>query len=302
MSYLCKSVSCYIMIKKKSYLIFKIIISILFLVFLFYIIKPQQILSAMRNADAVWIILALLLLPLNMFLQSLRWKVLVTLSKEKVSNKEILSSILYSFSYSIFTPARLGEIGRAFHITNSKKDEMVVLAFYEKFFAFCALMLFGLISLSFHESFYYLIAVVAVIVLMFSSKYLAQHLPYFKRYTSILSGVHTSKILLISLLFVFVYIFQFYLILNAFRPVNIFGAFFFISIVMLVNAIPITFSGLGLRELASVYFFKQIFVNPGQAASASLILFTINILLPTFTGFILHLLPSHTTASQQEEE
>ncbi len=103
---------------------------------------------------------------------------------------------------------------------------MVVLAFYEKFFAFCSLMLFGLISLSFHESFYYLIAVITVLILMFFSKYFAQHLPYFKKFMAILKKVHTAKIFLISLLFVFVYIFQFYLILNAFKSVNIFSSFF----------------------------------------------------------------------------
>ena len=288
------------MLKKKSTLVFKIIISILFLIFLFFIIKPQQILGALRDADILWILLALLLLPLNLFLQSMRWKFLVTLSKEKVSNKEIIYSILYSFSYSIFTPARLGEIGRAFHIANSKKDEMVVLAFYEKFFAFCSLLLFGLISLSFYQSFYYLIAVVAVLLLMSFSKYIAQHLPYFKKFTSILQKVHIAKIFLISLLFVFVYIFQFYLILNAFRQVNIFSSFFFISIVMLVNAVPITFSGLGLRELASVYFFKQLLMSTGQAASASLLLFAINILIPTLCGFILHLRPTHVKIAESE--
>ncbi len=288
------------MLKKKYTLIFKIAISILFLIFLFFIIKPQQILGALRDADMLWVLFALLLLPLNLFLQSIRWKFLVTLSKEKVSNKEIITSILYSFSYSIFTPGRIGEIGRAFHITNSKKDEMVVLAFYEKFFAFCSLLLLGLISLSFYQSFYYLIAVVVVLLLMFFSKHIAQHLPYFKKFTTILQKVHITKILLISLLFVFVYIFQFYLILNAFKPVNIFSSFFFISIVMLVNAVPITFSGLGLRELASVYFFKHLFISPGQAASASLLLFAINILIPTLCGFILHLRPTHVKIAESE--
>ncbi|TSA27384.1 UPF0104 family protein [bacterium] len=288
------------MLKKKSTLVFKIIISILFLIFLFFIIKPQHILAALKNADILWVVLAFLLLPLNLFMQSMRWKFLVTLSKEKVSNKEIILSILYSFSYSIFTPARLGEIGRAFHISNSKKDEMVVLAFYEKFFAFYSLLLFGVISLSFYQSFYYLIAVVAVLLLIFFSKYIAQHLPYFNKFTTILKKVHIAKIFLISLLFVFVYILQFYLILNAFQRVNIFSSFFFISIVMLVNAIPITFSGLGLRELASVYFFKQLLISHGQAASASLLLFAINILIPTFCGFFLHLRPTHVEIAESK--
>ncbi|HHI87749.1 MAG TPA: flippase-like domain-containing protein [Candidatus Cloacimonetes bacterium] len=289
------------MVKKKSVLIFKFIISILFLIFLFYYIKPAQIIAAIGKTNPLWLLFALLLLPLNLFMQSVRWKFLAKLSKEKVTNKEIILSILYSFSYSIFTPGRLGEIGRAFHIADSKRDEMVVLAFYEKFFAFCSLMLFGLISLSFYRSFYYLIAVVAVLILMSCSKYVGQHIPYLKKFSEVLQKVHTAKIFLVSLLFVFVYISQFYLILNAFKPVNIFSAFFFISIVMLVNAVPITFSGLGLRELVSVYFFKQLYITSSQAASASLLLFFINILIPTFIGFILHLLPTKVNIAGEQK-
>ena len=289
------------MIKKKLYLIFKIVISILFLIFLFYYVKPAQIITAIGKTNPLWLLFALLLLPLNLFMQSVRWKFLVKLSKQKVTNKEIILSILYSFSYSIFTPGRLGEIGRAFHIADSRRDEMVVLAFYEKFFAFCSLMLFGLISLSFYRNFYYLLAVVGVLLLMFSSRFLIQYIPYFKKFSDIFQRIHSTKIFIISLLFVFVYIFQFFLIINAFQKVNIFSSFFFISIVMLINAIPITFSGLGLRELVSVYFFKQLYISSSQAASASLLLFFINILIPTFLGFILHLLPTKVKIAEEQQ-
>ena len=270
---------------------FKIILTILFLLFLFYFVKPKQIIQAFGQAKFLWILLGFLLLPINLYLQFLRWKLLVILSNNKVNNKEIIKSILYSFSYSIFTPARLGEIGRAYHIPNSKKDELIVLAFYEKFFAFGSLLFFGFLSLTIFKSYFYFIAVIILILILITSKKFGKFIPYVSKYKHLIQKVNISKIFFISLFFVFVYIFQFFLILNAFHIVHFFKSFFMISIVMFFNSLPITFSGLGVRELLSVYFFKDLGISSGSAASASFIIFFINILIPTFIGFGLHLMP-----------
>ena len=270
-------------------LILKTIFTILFLIFLFYFVKPNQIIQALKQAKFFWILLAFLLLPLNLFIQFLRWKFLVVLSNENVPNREIIKSILYSFSYSIFTPARLGEIGRAFHIPNSKKDELVILAFFEKFFAFGSLLLFGFLSLGIFKSYLFFIIVILIIFILVESKMIVKFIPFIQRYKRVIRRVKISKIFSISIIFVFIYIFQFFLVLNAFHIVQFFKSFFMISIVMFFNSLPITLSGLGIRELLSVYFFKELGISPASAASASLIIFFINILIPTFVGFGLHI-------------
>lgn len=270
-------------------LILKTIFTILFLIFLFYFVKPNQIIQALKQAKFFWILLAFLLLPLNLFIQFLRWKFLVVLSNENVPNREIIKSILYSFSYSIFTPARLGEIGRAFHIPNSKKDELVILAFFEKFFAFGSLLLFGFLSLGIFKTYLFFIIVILIIFILVESKMIVKFIPFIQRYKRVIRRVKISKIFSISIIFVFIYIFQFFLVLNAFHIVQFFKSFFMISIVMFFNSLPITLSGLGIRELLSVYFFKDLGISPASAASASLIIFFINILIPTFVGFGLHI-------------
>ncbi|MBL7086282.1 MAG: flippase-like domain-containing protein [Candidatus Cloacimonetes bacterium] len=270
-------------------LILKTIFTILFLIFLFYFVKPNQIIQALKQAKFFWILLAFLLLPLNLFIQFLRWKFLVVLSNENVPNSEIIKSILYSFSYSIFTPARLGEIGRAFHIQNSKKDELVILAFVEKFFAFGSLLLFGFLSLGIFKTYLFFIIVILIIFILVESKMIVKFIPFIQRYKRVIRRVKISKIFSISIIFVFIYIFQFFLVLNAFHIVQFFKSFFMISIVMFFNSLPITLSGLGIRELLSVYFFKDLGISPASAASASLIIFFINILIPTFVGFGLHI-------------
>ena len=277
--------------KLNKTILYKIFFSILFLIFLFYFVKPNEILEAFGQVKIFWILFAFLLLPLNLFLQFLRWKSFVVLINENVPNSKIIKSIFYSFSYSIFTPARLGEIGRAFHISNSKKDELIVLAFYEKFFTFCALLLFVLFSLGFFKSYLYFLGTFILIFIILGSKRIGKIIPYIRKYKKIINKVNILRVFLISMVFVFVYIFQFYLILNAFKNVQFFLSIFMISIVFFFNSLPITLSGLGIRELLSVYFFEDLGVSPGSATSAAFIIFFINILIPTFIGFILHLVP-----------
>jgi len=277
--------------KLKKSVFYKIIISSLFLIFLFYFVKPNQILQALGQANLSWVLLALLLLPINLSLQFLRWKSLVVIGNKNVPNSEILKSIFYSFSYSIFTPARLGEIGRAFHISNSKKGDLIALAFYEKIFAFCSLLLFVLLSLVFFKSHFYIFGLFILALIIVELKKIVKLIPYFRKYEQIIQKVNTLKISLISVTLVFVYIFQFYLILNAFKNVPFFHSIFMISLVIFFNSLPITLSGLGIRELLSVYFFKVLEVSPGSAASAAFLIFCINILIPTFIGFVLHLIP-----------
>ncbi len=277
--------------KLKKSVFYKIIISSLFLIFLFYFVKPNQILQALGQANLFWVLLALLLLPMNLSLQFLRWKSLVIIGNKNVPNSEILKSIFYSFSYSIFTPARLGEIGRAFHISNSKKGDLIALAFYEKIFAFCSLLLFVLLSLVFFKSRLYLFGLFILALIIVELKKIVKLIPYFRKHEQIIQKVNTLKISLVSVTLVFVYIFQFYLILNAFKNVPFFHSIFMISLVIFFNSLPITLSGLGIRELLSVCFFKVLEVSPGSAASAAFLTFCINILIPTFIGFVLHLIP-----------
>ncbi|MEA3475135.1 MAG: lysylphosphatidylglycerol synthase domain-containing protein [Candidatus Cloacimonadota bacterium] len=277
--------------KLKKSIFYKIIISSLFLIFLFYFVKPNQILQALGQANLFWVLLALLLLPINLSLQFLRWKSLVVIGNKNVPNSEILKSIFYSFSYSIFTPARLGEIGRAFHISDSKRGDLIALALYEKIFAFCSLLLFVLLSLVFFKSHFYLLGLFILALIIVELKKIVKLIPYFRKYEQIIQRVNTLKISLISVTLVFVYIFQFYLILNAFKNVPFFHSIFMISLVIFFNSLPITLSGLGIRELLSVCFFKVLEVSPASAASAAFLIFCINILIPTFLGFVLHLIP-----------
>jgi len=277
--------------KLNKKLFFRIIISVLFLVFLFIIVKPAEIISTINQAKLNWVLLVFLFLPVNLLFQFFRWQYLVKNCVAFYDNKEILKSIFYSFSYSIFTPARLGDIGRAFHITHTKKQELVAFAVYEKLFAFISLFFMGTLALSVHKHPLFLVCSAVSIVLLSYSHKIANFIPKLKDHTKKLNRIRPLKLFAISILFIFIYVIQFYFALRAFHPIDLIPSFFLIILVIFFNSIPIALSGLGVREILSIYFFKNIGIAAPQAASAALLIFFIYILIPTFIGFILHLLP-----------
>lgn len=270
---------------------FRILISILFLIFLFYFVRPGKIIDALQGAEISWIIFAILLLPINVCFQFFRWQILVKNLNTDIGNGEILKSIFYSYSYSIFTPARLGDLGKAFHISHDNKKEMVALAVLEKVFAFSAILIFGFLSLTIFKSIWFIFGSFIIVLVLLNSKKIIRKISFISKHFSNPQILPIKNVFIVSLSFVFIYILQFYLLLRAFQLVSFSQSFFKISLVVFFNSVPITLSGLGVREILSVYFFKPLGVTAAQAASVSLLIFTINILIPTLVGFVLHLLP-----------
>ncbi len=267
--------------------VIKIVLTILFIAFLLYFVKPNEIYKAFCNANYFWIIIALLLLPLNVFLQCLRWHYLVKIEVDNVQWTKILVSVLYSYSYGIFTPARLGELGRAFHIDRNKRRELVILAIQEKIYAWGIIIILGLLCLAIYKSYYYSIPSVLLSITLVKASQIVKRVPFISKFYYILHKTNVIQLFLISLLFTLTYFFQFFLIINGFKRVEIIPTMFYISLILFFNSLPITFSGLGTRELLSVFFLKSIGISQGDAVSASLLLFTINILVPTTIGFLL---------------
>jgi uncharacterized membrane protein YbhN (UPF0104 family) len=104
--------------------------------------------------------------------------------------------------------------------------------------------------------------------------------------------------LLLSVLFYFTFLIQFFLLLSAFGPVNLFSALAGISTIMLIKTIvpPVTLGELGIREGTAVLVLSPIGVLAAAALSASLLLFVVNLLIPALIGLPLLLRTRLTSA------
>jgi hypothetical protein len=76
-----------------------------------------------------WLILAIFLLPLNWFLESIKWKVILS-NLEKISTFTAFKSVLSGITVGFFTPNRIGEYpGRVVYISNQNKVPSIALGF-----------------------------------------------------------------------------------------------------------------------------------------------------------------------------
>jgi uncharacterized membrane protein YbhN (UPF0104 family) len=93
--------------------------------------------------------------------------------------------------------------------------------------------------------------------------------------------------LLLSCLLYSVYIVQFCLLAFAFQPIPWTTALTATTSTIFVKTIlPISIGDLGIREGASVYFFMKFNVEKTTAFNSSLLLFGINVLVPTLIGLL----------------
>jgi uncharacterized membrane protein YbhN (UPF0104 family) len=104
-------------------------------------------------------------------------------------------------------------------------------------------------------------------------------------------GIFRQRDLLVSFglsagFYMIIYV-QMYLLLNAFSPVHAADAFLgFAAMMFLKSLVPVSLGDLGIREASSVYFYALRGIANATALNASLLLFVINILLPSLIGLI----------------
>jgi membrane protein implicated in regulation of membrane protease activity len=124
----------------------------------------------------------------------------------------------------------------------------------------------------------------------------------FEDVRSMLRALDTAllrRLLAFSFLFYCTFLLQFFLLLLAFTSVGTISALAGIGTIMLVKTIipPVTIGELGIREAASVFVLGHAGILAAAAFNASLLLFTINILLPSLAGLLLLIRLPHAEAA-----
>ena len=96
------------------------------------------------------------------------------------------------------------------------------------------------------------------------------------------------KLLISQILFELLTFLQYFILLQHFMNISLsfFKVSFNISLTLIANTIPITFSGLGLREKFSALLLPQIGIPIETAVGASLIIFFLNAVIPALPGLI----------------
>lgn len=286
----------------------KFTLSVLIISYLVNYLSINSIYISFQNADKLIILFAFLLLPINIFLQYKRWA-LLCLTVESNNKINIAKSIFLGIAAGLITPLKAGEfLGRAFIFDSKKIKEYIILSIYDRLISMLVTVLIGFVFalLTFSKitkliAYYYIpilsiIAILGIFVLFILKNKIFSSVN--NRLNQIIYRVRTIsiavniKLIFLAILFFFTYVFQFALLLAAFNGIT--KVFSYLSagvLVFFTNTVipPITLGELGIREGAAVYYSKHFYYIAQTGFNASIILFTINIIIPSIIGLIIYL-------------
>jgi len=274
-------------------------------------VNLREITAAFSHLRPVPFAGAAFLVTVNFAVQIIKWRYLLTPSA-KVTRGELIRSVIGGYLFVLAIPGRMGEFSRALFIQGERKLKVMGLVAIDKLSAFSIIVLMSGLSISLLYPKVYYVPVMGVFSLFIlaaseprflitSAQKLARVLPLKDKVDLFLEGIQTLGsrrivvLLVMSLFYFLVYSTQFYLLLLAFEQVNFRVMAICFPLLMLVNSLPITLGGLGVREGAAVLFFSRFGVQEPSALGAALLLFTINILIPGLCGLAF----VHKIGSQQ---
>ncbi|MCP4631932.1 MAG: flippase-like domain-containing protein [candidate division Zixibacteria bacterium] len=282
----------------------KIIIAIAILLYLINMVKLSDMISAIKSAKALPILAAIVLSPLNIFWLYHRWRYLVRhIDKENhINNKQVFLSVLTGATLRVTTPGGLGESGRIFYLRNVSRMKLLSLSILDGLASFSTTALFGFIGLAVTTgiSWFYL-GLMAYILITGTLVIFRRNLNFSRLrflpekfrdnlFWDTINNIPASKILVLLLMTTAMFIgygFQYFLFINAFDTISIQdGASAVTSIMIVKSSLPISFGDLGVRESAAIYFLKQYGISEASALNASLLLFTVNLLIPAIIGSV----------------
>jgi len=272
------------------------------------------------------IALVFLLLPVNQFLEIVKWKYLID-KLEKVSYWNATKAVLTGISVSMFMPNRVGDyLGRVFVLKKADRLQAVLVTIIGSIAQLLSTILFGLVAVLFFFPVYFdmsdqlsiwvysgLIFITVVMGITMVLAYLnfevfsdiikrisGRGYRRIKKYAKVFSWYHPNdliKVLGISLTRYLVFSLQFFLLLKAFQvTISYPHSMMLIGLIyLLMTVIPtIALTELGVRGSVSLYIFALYLQPMGDwspevslgVASATSALWLVNLALPAFVGIL----------------
>ena len=309
------------MISISKYLFF---IGIFIFIYVLWNINIIVFIEIIRNINISLFIISFFIIFPSIFLKTLKWKVFINAFGIRCNTSYLLKIWLKGFSISMVTPARLGDISRAYFLRKRVKIgkgltsvilDRIIDVFLLFLFAIIGVFSLFLIYFKFLEILYvfilfFILFLISIFVISKKSILILLLKPIFKkfvpeRYKSNISvsfdefykglkDIKDSKrsiiiSLIIGIIIWFLSVFQYYLLALSIN-INLSYIFLFsiMAIVALLDALPISFSGIGTRDMALIILFSIISISKEYAVSYSLLILLFSyIFIGLFGAFLL---------------
>lgn len=279
-------------------IILKISVSLLFIYAVLSKLDLNELIFEFKNIKLAYFIIAIFLYLSTQIFSTKRWSYFVKADKDFF---ELFELYMVGTFFNLFLPGTVGgDVVKAYYLYKGtqKRGDSLVSVFMERYMGMLALIListlavvsgFKFIKGTFAFKFYLII-----IVFFITGTIIVSFLPYEVFYKK-LKGVRIAirdfifhkdifiKTLFLSLIVQGIGVFVVYLLAKSINiDIPISYHFIFIPIISVISMIPVSFSGVGIREYSFLHFYSIAGVNEEKAVTLSLLWFVIMII----TGLI----------------
>jgi len=277
------------LIKNRYFYLIKIIITSVILYFIFRKIDFHQLYSSFTELKLSYIFLIIVTAGIKVFIEYVNWGHYLKINPEyNPKRSEIFSSHMIGHALRFLIPGGHAVIGKMYFVKNEKKLSFMSIG-VEKFFQMWINLLFASFAAIFYFRKQFILSTIIAFIFIFFLPfiiYLLRHLDrkenlakYFKQYWKII-----PRIFIMQIFYMFLTIFQYFILLNNFISFHFFSAVVSIPLILFSNLIPITYAGLGLREKFAIEVLAKYNISSETAITASLTVFIFNVLLPSLIG------------------
>ena len=295
--------------------ILKVIIGVGLIVALVLYIDVNALRQSILHANLLYLMIGAVLVVANTGMEFLRWRYLVRLIANGISDKDIFSSLFIGFSAGFFTPGQVGEHGgRMVTLSSLPAVQVLAVSIIDKLYVMAVTVIAGVIAAWLYFVIYlpqywtpWLTAAASAIVITFLivvlypdllKKILRALLHRFQKYRAVSAFLFMKDVfhrrqarilLLLTIIFYIVIIVQYHFFVLAFEPVSLGVSALCTANILFTNSVilPISFSDLGVRETTAIFFFSRAGVSAASAFNASICMFFVDIFFPSLIGALL---------------
>ena len=264
----------------------KVIIGVLIIFVLLQKIGFSSFFNVLKTIELSWFFVSLFLGLLTFVIIALNHLILLSALDKKINFKTLLQYITFSWSLSSMFPGRVGDLGLLVLLKNNHEvgygeglaitfiDKIITLIVLLLFSAFGLIIFFGL-DIFLLLSFFFILGLLLLYLVILKEgirnfikkRILKSYSQYFFGFSkSMKTIIFRKKIMFLNLfLTISLWMFSFFLVHLVFLAFNVKFSFFMItvifSLVNLISLVPITISGLGVREGTGTYLLNQLGVS-----------------------------------------
>lgn len=290
-------------------LIFKSLVSIILLFLIFRFIGIKVVYNVIRNANFYYLTIATFFTVFHVLFKAIRWCAIISIFNKSLNIISSATYTLISYAFGIVTPGRLGEFIKAKYLAEKSGISYLrsfLTVIIDKIFDVITVVLFALASLPFLQEkifladyfVFALVLYIIILVLIFVclGRILAlinNFLP--KKYKNSFKNLNINgKVYVKSLLFsVFIWLtssIQAFFVIKALgiTQISFYAIVGAVTLMALSSLLPISFGGIGVREVVAISFFLHLGVPAEKSVIFSLLYTFVTFAVPAIIGAILY--------------